>query len=82
MHEFRAKLAANGRILLPAAARKLLEISTGDEIVILIDDGEAKLFSLEHAILNAQAKVKKYNKQNKSLSEELISDRRKEANNE
>ena len=58
MREFRAKITENGRILIPAACRRLLDIKTGDDVVLLIKDHELRVFSLKHALQKAKALVR------------------------
>lgn len=82
MNEFRTKIGQNGRMLVPAECRAAMNLSVGDEITILVDDGEATFFTLDHAVKRAQSTMKKYLKKDESLSDQLIADRRKESKNE
>lgn len=79
MLEFRSKLTANGRIVIPAACRKAMSIEPGEELVIQVEDGEAKLFSINHAIAQAQAFTKKHAKGKGSLTSILFEMRENEA---
>lgn len=82
MLEFKTKVGQNGRILIPAECRQAMNLSVGDEITILVEDGEATFFTLQHAVTRAQTIMKKYLTKGETLSEELIANRRKEAKNE
>lgn len=82
MNEYKSHITENGRILLPAKCRKEMNLVGGDEVVIKVEDGVAKIFSLKMAVKQAQDKVNKYIKGKRSLSNELIKMRRKEAKNE
>jgi len=82
MHEYRAKMGQNGRILIPVQCRQELDLSPGDEVVIIVDDGVAKLFNVKYAIRSAQKTIKQYVKDKQSLSKELIKMRKEEAKNE
>lgn len=82
MLEFRTHIQENGRILIPAQCRRALELSSGDEIIIRVDNGEAVLFSIKHALNRAREKVKKYAGENKDLSQAVINLRRQEAKDE
>lgn len=82
MYEFRSKVGQNGRVLIPAECRKMLGFSIGDEVVILVDDQEARIFSLDHAVDRAQNIMKKYLKKGEKMSDDLIASRREEADNE
>jgi len=82
MLEFRTKMGENGRITIPAKCRHLLGFSAGEELLILVENNEARLLSLDQAIKRAQEKVRQYTKGKKNLTDQLIADRRKEAKNE
>ena len=82
MKETRALLDKAGRIVIPASYRKALSIGPGEEVILQLQDGEIRLFTIEHAIARTQAMVKKYNKDNLVLSQELIKIRRQEGQNE
>ncbi len=73
-----ARIDANGRVLLPAAVRKLLQLSPGDEAILVLDDDSVTLLSAAAAIKRVQASVRQYVPANVSLSEELIRERRAE----
>ena len=57
-------------------------LKTGDEIVASLEDGEIRLATRKHKLLRAQALVRKFVNTGKSLSAELIKERRREAANE
>lgn len=82
MLEFKTKLGQNGRLLIPAECRQAMNLAVNDEIIILVEDGEATFFTLEHAVKRAQTIMKKYMKKGEKLSEQLIENRRKEAKHE
>jgi bifunctional DNA-binding transcriptional regulator/antitoxin component of YhaV-PrlF toxin-antitoxin module len=82
MMEFRTKLSEGGRVILPINCRQALHLTIGDELIIRVNDDEAQLYSLEHALKRAQALVKKRNKKAISLTDMLIQERRAEAKNE
>lgn len=68
-----------GRLVIPAAYRKALGLKPGDEVQMTLEDGEIKLVSTRQAIARAQALVRRYVPKDRSLSEELIRERREEA---
>ena len=82
MFECRTKLGADGRIVIPAQCRTAMHLNAGDEVVIQIDDGTAKLFSLRYAVEHAQKLVNQYTKGKKDLTQQLINMRREEAKHE
>lgn len=79
MLEFKTKVGQNGRMLIPAECRQAMNLAVGDEITILVENGEATFFTLDHAVKRAQTIMKKYLKEGEKLSEQLIAARRKEA---
>ena len=82
MHEYRTRVGQNGRILIPAQCRQELDLSPGDEVVIIVEEGIAQLFNVKYAIRYAQAVIKQHTKGKKHLSKELIKMRKQEAKNE
>jgi AbrB family looped-hinge helix DNA binding protein len=66
-------------VVIPAEYRKALGLEPGDEIVMVLKDGEVRILSLQQAVSRAQEIVRRYISAGTSLATELISDRRKEA---
>jgi len=79
MESFSTKIDRNGRVFIPSRYRKAMGIKTGDEIIASLEDGEIRLATCKQKLLRAQALVSKYIKTRKSLSAELIKERRREA---
>ena len=82
MNVQRGKLVSGGRLQLPAEIRRALSLSDGDTVLIEVVDGEIHVRPYRDAVARVQAKLRKYVEPGRSLSEELISDRRAAANNE
>jgi len=78
----KAKLQENGRIVIPASFRNALGIKPGDEVMLTLIDGEIKLTSIRESIRKAQAMLRQYVTKERSLSEELIRERREELKND
>jgi antitoxin PrlF len=78
MFSARAMIGHGGRVLIPVEMRKALGIEIGDEVLMQVENQELKLFNLEHAVQEAQNLMAKYNPTKKSLSDEIIKDRRDE----
>jgi AbrB family looped-hinge helix DNA binding protein len=72
----------NGRILIPAEQRRALGLRPGDRVAIQVKDGEALIFSQDQGIRKAQELVRKYVPEGVSLVDELIAERRAEAERE
>jgi AbrB family looped-hinge helix DNA binding protein len=72
-------MARDGRIVIPAVARKALGLPDGGALVLRIEAGVIMLEPISHAIARAQAMVKPYATPGVLMSDELIADRRAEA---
>ncbi len=71
-----------GRIVIPASYRKAMGLKPGDNVILNLQDDELRVISARKAISRAQAIVRKYVGDGRSLSEELIQERRREAKRE
>ena len=80
MNEIRTKIGPSGRVVIPASVRKELGIAVGDEVVLRVEDDELRIVTTERAIARAQALVRRYAKGGDPLSQDLIAERRREAN--
>lgn len=74
-----AAVGPDGRIVVPAAYRRLLGIEAGGHVLMLLEDGEIRLVGRDAAIRRAQGLVSRYIPKDVNLSDELIADRRAEA---
>jgi len=68
-----------GRLVIPAAYRKALGLKPGDEVLLTLEDGEIRVVSTRQAIARAQTLLRRYVPKGRSLSEELIKERREKA---
>jgi AbrB family looped-hinge helix DNA binding protein len=82
MENVRTNIDDNGRILIPAIIRKQYHIKSGDVYVIRMIEDEMHLVSLNKIIKEAQDLVRTYIPENVSLVDELINDRRAQAEHE
>lgn len=82
MRNVRMKVGAGGRIVLPAEFRKELGLAPGDEVLVVLDNGALRILTPRQALEEAQAVVRRYLPNGKSLAAELIEERRKEAKRE
>ncbi len=71
-----------GRVLIPSAIRNNLQYQPGDHVVLRIINDELHVISLKKAVGDIQNSIKKYNKNNISLVDEFIAERRLEAKRE
>lgn len=72
----KTKIGKGGRIVIPAHFRKALGVKPGDELILSLRDGELRIFTPREAIKRAQGILRRYIPEGRSLSEELIQERR------
>ena len=82
MQPQRVRIIEGGKLVIPAAMRRELGIATGDTVVVDVTGGELRVRSLSAAIVRAQAILRRYVPEGVSLADELIADRRREAERE
>jgi AbrB family looped-hinge helix DNA binding protein len=82
MAEVRLRVNENGRVVLPAAFRKALNIRPGDQVLARLEDDEVRITTLKHRIEQAQRHVRQFVKPGRSLADELIAERREAAKHE
>lgn len=73
------RIIEGGKLVIPAAMRRALGIASGDTVMVGIEDGELRIRSLAKAVERAQAIVRRHVPRGASLADELIADRRSEA---
>jgi AbrB family looped-hinge helix DNA binding protein len=78
MDNVKTRLGQGGRIVLPVEFREALGIKTGDELILSLKDGEVRVMTRQAAIKCAQDIVRRYIPEGRSLSDELIEERRAE----
>lgn len=82
MEAQRVKIIDGGKLVIPAPMRRKLGISSGDTVMVDIADGELRVRSVGKALEHARAILRRYVPEGVSLSDELIADRRLEAERE
>ncbi len=78
----KAKVNQGGRIVIPAEMRKQLGIEIGDDVNLSLEDDSVKISTGKLALQRIRESVRKYVPAGVSLVDELIADRRREAENE
>jgi AbrB family looped-hinge helix DNA binding protein len=76
------RVAAGGRIVIPAEVRRQLGLEVGTEVVLSVEEDCAILTSARAARRNALKRVRRYIPPGESLSQELMAERKKEAERE
>ena len=78
----RTKLGEGGRVIIPSTFRQSLQLSTGDDIILHMQEDNIYITTPDQALQKLQQKLKEYNNTSKkpiSLVDELISMRRLES---
>ena len=79
MDETKTRLGQGGRLVIPTEYRRRLGLESGDEVLMRLDEEGLHLSTPAQAIARAQALVRRYIPEERSLSDELILERREEA---
>jgi AbrB family looped-hinge helix DNA binding protein len=82
MNESQVRVNENGRVVIPASFRRALGISSGDTVVLRIENNELRLITLRQRLMRAQQLVQKHIPRTTSLVDELIAERREAAKRE
>ena len=83
MDTVKAKIGPDAVLVIPAGNRRALGIEVGDTVVLRLEDGELRVFSIERAIRRVQDAIRRYRRDDEPLwSEQLIAERRAEATRE
>jgi len=80
--EARIRVGEKGRLVIPASIREALDIRVGDEVELRIAEDELRISTLKSRIVRAQQRLRRFIKPGRSLSDELIAERREAANHE
>ena len=82
MLETRTILGKGGRLVIPAAFRKALGVEPGDELIVILEDGELRIVTPEQAARRARALVRRFVAEGTLLVDGLLADRREETSRE
>ena len=74
-----AKLEKSGRVLIPAAIRRQLNLQEGSEVLLRVDETGIQLSTRQQALARVNERLRRYIPKGRVLSEELIQERRAEA---
>jgi AbrB family looped-hinge helix DNA binding protein len=73
------KLEKSGRILIPAAVRRKLNLSAGSELLLRVDEAGIRIGTRAQALTRVHDRLRKYIPSGRILSQELLDERRQEA---
>lgn len=79
MELHRARVGSRGRLTIPVEYRTALGLSEGDPVVLELDEGVLNIRTREVAIKRAQDLVAKHTEGERSLVDELVTERRARA---
>lgn len=77
-----AKLDESGRLVVPASFRRALGVKAGDSLLLRLDDEGMHVSTQAQALARAQAVIRRAVPKDRNLVDELIADRRREAERE
>lgn len=78
----RGRLVSGGRLQIPARVRRELGLKDGDAVIMETVKGELRVRPYRDVLAGIQARLRKYIPESMSLADELIADRRAEADRE
>ena len=78
-NRLRLTLGPGGRVVIPAALREAMEVNEGDALLAWVEEGELHLLSPRVGARQAQAMLKALLPKGEGLADELIRERRREA---
>jgi len=76
------RMGENGRIVIPAAYRKAMQLKPGETLSVRMDEDGLHIQSLQQELSRARALVRSAIPKGINLVDQLIAERRKEAHRE
>ena len=77
-----AKIDSQGRILIPADIRRAAGLNVGDQVMLRVERDEVRVFTRASATRRLREIAARYHVPGRSLVDELIAERRAEAERE
>lgn len=78
MNEVAVKVGTGGRLVIPGDLRSAMGVAPGDTVVLVLEEDGLRVMTPGQAVARARAIVGQYVSSERSLSEELIAERREE----
>ena len=82
MEQATTKLTEGGRLVIPSAIRKEMNLDIGDEVIMIRKGKQLIILSRAEAVRRAKALVRRKVKPERSLVNELLEERREESKRE
>ena len=79
MTQLEMEVAKDGKVEIPSEVATAMGWQAGEKLTVQVQNGEVRIFSQAQAVCRAQAWVKSFVAEDRSLSNELIAERRREA---
>jgi antitoxin PrlF len=74
----KARIAANGRLVVPVAVRRALGLRPNDDVLFALEEDGVRLFTRAGAVRRAQAAVRRAGRPGADLVGDLFAERRRE----
>ena len=74
----KATIDNTGRVVIPAAFRKALGVKSGDQLIVILEEKSVRLMTAQEAVREAR-RLLHLPRHGRSLTDELIQDRREAA---
>jgi len=78
MTQLQMEVTQAGTVVIPPELYVVMGWQVGEKLIVQVENGEMRIFSQAQAIQRAQAWVKSFVSNGRSLSDELIAERRSE----
>jgi AbrB family looped-hinge helix DNA binding protein len=82
MQQEMTRMGENGRVVIPAPIRETLGLKPGEPLAVTVDEYGLRIQTIRQQIAEARAVTRKLFGPGRSLSKELIAERRLEAKRE
>jgi bifunctional DNA-binding transcriptional regulator/antitoxin component of YhaV-PrlF toxin-antitoxin module len=79
MTQLEMEVARDGKVEIPSEVATAMGWQAGEKLTVQVQNGEVRIFSQAQAVRRAQTWVKSFVAEDRSLSDELIAERRREA---
>jgi AbrB family transcriptional regulator (stage V sporulation protein T) len=76
---YKVRIAAGGRIVIPAEVRQELGVSEGDELLLTRSEHGIRVTTVDQVVREAQAYFRQFKRPGESVIDELIREREAEA---
>lgn len=79
---YKVKISKGGKISIPSACRKYLNVKDGEELLFNLNEGQVVISSTKFLLEKVRKNLNRYFSPKESLVDQLIEQRKREAENE